>query len=80
MLQDPQFLARNMFEQHQFADGTPVKLPAVTPKMSATPGGTRWMGPQLGEHNHAILQSLGYSDAEIQALREQGVTGQIGGK
>ena len=43
--------------------------------MSATPGGTRWMGPQLGEHNHAILQSLGYSDAEIQALREQGVTG-----
>ncbi|WP_374521171.1 CaiB/BaiF CoA transferase family protein [Undibacterium squillarum] len=75
MLQDPQFLARNMFEQHQFADGTPVKLPAVTPKMSATPGGTRWMGPQLGEHNHAILQSLGYSDAEIQALREQGVTG-----
>lgn len=78
MLQDPQFLARNMFEQHQFADGTPVKLPAVTPKMSATPGGTRWMGPQLGEHNHAILQSLGYSDAEIQALREQGVTGQIG--
>ncbi len=78
MLQDPQFLARNMFEQHQFADGTPVKLPAVTPKMSATPGGTRWMGPQLGEHNHAILQSLGYNDAEIQALREQGVTGQIG--
>ncbi|MBR7782968.1 CaiB/BaiF CoA transferase family protein [Undibacterium luofuense] len=75
MLQDPQFLARNMFEQHQFSDGTPVKLPAVTPKMSATPGGTRWMGPQLGEHNQAILQSLGYSDAEIQALREQGITG-----
>jgi formyl-CoA transferase len=75
MLHDPQFLARNMFEQHQFSDGTPVKLPAVTPKMSATPGGTRWMGPQLGEHNQAILQSLGYSDAEIQAFREQGITG-----
>lgn len=73
MMSDPQYLARGMFEQHQFADGTPVKLPAVTPKLSATPGGTRWLGPTLGEHNDEILQQLGYDAAAIAALREGGV-------
>jgi formyl-CoA transferase len=45
MMSDAQFLARDMFEQHQFADGTPVKLPGITPKMSETPGQTKWLGP-----------------------------------
>ena len=65
MMSDPQFLARQMFEQHQFADGTPVKLPAVSPKMSETPGGTQWLGPTLGQHNHEVLLNLGYSAEEI---------------
>ncbi|MBM3365957.1 MAG: CoA transferase [Betaproteobacteria bacterium] len=73
MLQDPQFLARQMFEQHLFKDGTPVKLPAVTPKLSETPGGTRWIGPELGEHTHQVLATLGYSDDQIAALRNDGV-------
>ncbi len=72
MLQDPQFLARQMFEQHQFRDGTPVKLPAVTPKLSETPGGTRWIGPQLGEHTDKVLADLGYSADEIAELRRTG--------
>ncbi|MFZ6772186.1 CaiB/BaiF CoA transferase family protein [Undibacterium sp. SXout7W] len=65
MMSDPQFLARQMFEQHQFADGTPVKLPAVSPKMSETPGGTQWLGPTLGQHNHEVLLDLGYSAEDI---------------
>ncbi len=73
MLQDPQFLARKMFEQHQFADGTPVKLPAVSPKLSATPGQTRWLGPSLGQHNDEVLQQMGYSADEIDLLRQDGV-------
>ncbi len=73
MMQDPQFLARQMFEQHLFRDGTPVKLPAVTPKLSETPGGTRWMGPALGEHTDEVLRTLGYDDASILQMREQGV-------
>ena len=68
MMSDPQFLARQMFEQHTLPDGSPLKLPAITPKLSATPGETRWLGPQLGEHNEAILQELGYSAEEIAAL------------
>ncbi|MFZ6753195.1 CaiB/BaiF CoA transferase family protein [Undibacterium sp. Dicai25W] len=65
MLSDPQFLARNMFEQHHFEDGTPVKVPAITPKMSETPGVTQWLGPTLGEHNEEILQQLGYTSEQI---------------
>ncbi|MFP5391204.1 MAG: CaiB/BaiF CoA transferase family protein [Gammaproteobacteria bacterium] len=73
MMSDPQFLARGMFEQHQFADGTPVKMPAITPKLSATPGQTRWLGPALGQHNQDILHELGYSADEIASLRRDGV-------
>jgi formyl-CoA transferase len=73
MLQDPQFLARQMFEQHAFRDGSPIKLPAVTPKMSETPGGTRWLGPELGEHNQTVLESLGYLPDQIAQFRADGV-------
>lgn len=68
MVTDPQFLSRNMFEQHAFKDGTPVKMPAITPKMSVTPGRTRWLGPELGEHTMEILTSLGYDEASIKQL------------
>ena len=73
MMQDPQFLARQMFEQHQFKDGTSIKLPAVTPKLSETPGSTRWIGPDLGEHTDEVLKTLGYSDQEIVEFRNTGV-------
>ncbi|NHZ44534.1 CaiB/BaiF CoA transferase family protein [Massilia aquatica] len=70
MMSDPQFLAREMFEQHHFSDGTPVKLPAITPKLSATPGQTRWLGPALGQHTDEVLASLGYDAEAIAALRQ----------
>ena len=69
MMQDPQFQARAMFEQHQFPDGQAVKLPAISPKLSATPGETQWLGPKLGEHTDEILSSIGYTPEEIAKLR-----------
>jgi len=73
MMSDPHFLARQMFEQHAFKDGTPIKLPAVTPKLSETPGGTKWLGPALGEHNDEVLRALGYDEAQIARLRSDKV-------
>jgi formyl-CoA transferase len=73
MMTDPQFLARRMFEQHAFEDGTPIKLPAITPKLSETPGETKWLGPTLGEHNDEVLRELGYDDARIAQLRRDKV-------
>jgi formyl-CoA transferase len=69
MMNDPQFLARKMFEQHAFADGSPVKLPAISPKLSATPGQTLWLGPKLGQHNDEVLSDLGFTAAEIEKMR-----------
>ena len=73
MLMDPQFLARQMIEQHTFKDGSPIKMPAITPKFSATPGQTRWLGPELGEHTEQILHALGYTEAHIHSLRSEQV-------
>ncbi|NRR31338.1 CoA transferase [Oxalobacteraceae bacterium] len=73
MMSDPQFLAREMFEQHHFADGTPVKLPAISPKLSATPGKTKWLGPTLGEHNADVLAGLGYDEEDIAKFKRDGV-------
>ncbi|HEY0846332.1 MAG TPA: CaiB/BaiF CoA-transferase family protein [Noviherbaspirillum sp.] len=71
MMSDPQFLARQMFEQHAFSDGTPIKLPAITPKLSETPGETKWLGPSLGEHNAEILRGLGYDNVEIARFKAE---------
>lgn len=70
MMRDPQFLARGMFEQHQLADGKPIKLPGIVPKLSSTPGHTESLGPKLGEHTDAILQALGYDSMAIAQLRQ----------
>lgn len=73
MVRDPQFLARGMVEHATLPDGTPMKVPAVVPKLSATPGETRWLGPRLGEHTDEVLRGLGLDAAAIRSLREEGV-------
>ena len=47
---------------------------APTPiELSETPGSYRRPAPRIGEHTEQILRRLGYRDAEIVALREEGV-------
>ncbi len=66
---DPQYLARGMFEEVRLPGGRPLQIPAVVPKLSATPGRTEWIGPALGAHNREIYQELlGLSDAEHEEL------------
>jgi formyl-CoA transferase len=33
------------------ADGQPLKVPGIVPKLSATPGAIRHAAPRLGEHD-----------------------------
>ena len=72
MFRDPQFAARAMIEEHALGDGTPLKVPAIVPKLSETPGRTRWLGPALGEHTDEVLGSIGVSRAQIDELRRDG--------
>jgi crotonobetainyl-CoA:carnitine CoA-transferase CaiB-like acyl-CoA transferase len=67
--QDAHYRARQMLEEHALPDGgPPVTLPGIVPKLTATPGGTRWLGPKLGEHTAEVLAVLGVGDEEIAAL------------
>jgi formyl-CoA transferase len=60
-----------MIEHFKWQDGLDIALPNVTPKFSDTPGGTRWLGPALGEHTDEVLAALGYDQAAIAGLRER---------
>lgn len=62
-----------MIETHALPDGAPIDIPGVVPKLSATPGRTRWLGPALGEHTAEILAGLGIDAAAQDALRARGV-------
>jgi formyl-CoA transferase len=73
IVRDVHYRARGMLEQHTLADGTPLKLPGIVPKLSETPGGTQWLGPALGAHTDEVLAGLGYSAEEIGKLRSHGV-------
>ena len=71
MIEDPQFQARGLFEEVEVG-GRPLKLPAIIPKLTDTPGRTDWAGPELGSHNQEIFQGvLGLSDAELDELRHE---------
>ncbi|AOF82714.1 coA-transferase III family protein [Methyloversatilis sp. RAC08] len=69
---DPQYLARAMFETLELPDGRPFKAPAVVPRLSETPGGTDWIGPELGAHTDEVLAGLGIGPERIACMREQG--------
>lgn len=73
MMEDPHFQARGLFEEVE-AGGSPLKIPAILPRLSETPGGTEWPGPPVGAHNEEILGGLlGLGAGELDRLREQGV-------
>ena len=65
--------ARGMIEQLRLPDGTQMKVPGVVPRLNDTPGGTRWPGPELGEHTHETLAGLGYDDGRIAVLKSGGI-------
>lgn len=73
MFEDPQFQARGLFEEIR-VDGEPLRVPALIPFLSDTPGRTDWGGPAVGAHNDEVFGgTLGLSEAEIESLRERGV-------
>ena len=70
---DPHYRERGMIEQTALPDGAPLEMPGVVPRLSKTPGGTRWIGPPLGAHTDEVLASIGLSADEIAQLRANGI-------
>ena len=76
VVEDPQLQARGMIADHwDERIGRNVKGPGVVPVLSETPGTIRHAGSSRpGQHNDEIYHGLlGKSDAELEALRSEGV-------
>jgi len=73
MLKDEHFNARGLFETVEI-DGQPLKIPAIVPKLSRTPGATRWPGVELGHDNREVLEGLlGLDEQQMEELRSKAV-------
>ena len=73
MMVNEHFKARGLFEEVD-VNGKKLKIPAMVPKLSETPGRTEWAGPEVGAFNQEIYGDLlGLSPAEIADLEKQGI-------
>jgi len=70
---DLHYRARGMIEEAGLPNARTLKVPGIVPRLSDTPGATRWLGPQLGEHTGEVLSALGYEASRIAELKRQGV-------
>jgi crotonobetainyl-CoA:carnitine CoA-transferase CaiB-like acyl-CoA transferase len=69
IVNDEQYNARGIFETVEITENDAVKIPAVLPKLSETPGGTDWIGAKLGAHNEEIYRGfLEISQSEYENL------------
>jgi crotonobetainyl-CoA:carnitine CoA-transferase CaiB-like acyl-CoA transferase len=70
---DPHLRAREAIVAVPDSQLGTVRMQAVVPRFSATPGQVRVAGPALGEHNDEVWREAGLSDVEIARLRDDGV-------
>jgi len=70
---DPHYQARDMILQTVMADGSTLALPGIVPKLSRTPGSHRRNAPEIGQDTDAVLQDIGLTAAQIQALKDKGI-------
>ena len=55
------------FEEVEVGDRT-LKIPAILPKLSKTPGKTDYAGPEVGGATRSTLINLGYSEEELDTM------------
>jgi len=71
VLNDVQALANRYLVEAELGGIGKVKIPGYPIHFSACSAGARSMGPAIGEHTDGILKELGYSEAEIAAVKEE---------
>ena len=73
MMADEHYQARGLFEEVD-VNGKKLKIPAMVPKLSNTPGRTDWAGPEVGAFNQEIYAGLlGLSAQEMAEFEELGI-------
>lgn len=74
IVSDPHFADRHQVLSVESADFGHLLQPGVVPILTGTPGHVPGRAPLLGEHNDEVFHGLlGLSEADVAALREQGL-------
>tara|TARA_B100002003_G_scaffold125271_1_gene115596 strand:- start:726 stop:1922 length:1197 start_codon:yes stop_codon:yes gene_type:complete len=68
MVEDPQNIHRQMVIDVGEVNGETVRQVGFGPKLSATPGSVRSLGPIVGQHTKEILGEIGYAAADVKRL------------
>jgi len=73
VFKDPQILHRKMVVEVEYPGVGRIKQLGTPLKFSETPCEIRSPPPSFGEHTEEILKRLGYAEAEILGMRQEGV-------
>jgi succinyl-CoA---D-citramalate CoA-transferase len=74
IMKDPHYAAREDIVTVADPELGDIKMQAVLPKFSRTPGAIRWPGGQMGQHNEEVFcERLGFSRDDLARLRADGV-------
>jgi formyl-CoA transferase len=73
LFDDPQVLANGYILDYEHALLGPMRGPAPVVQMSATPTRIQRASPALGEHTADVLREAGFSDADIERFRADGL-------
>jgi len=74
LIDDEQVIANDLVVELEHSVAGPLKMVGPMLTMSDSPLEVKLASPALGEHTDDILTSLGLGEAEIQSLRDAGVT------
>ena len=75
VLKHPQIIASEVLKEYQHPVAGRVRQARVAARFEGTPPADPQGAPRLGEHNRQILAELGYSEDEINDLRDAGAIG-----
>ncbi len=73
LMEDPQVRENDMLITLEHPTAGTVDNVGIPIKLSKTPGQVKSHPPLLGEHNNQVLSWLGYSEQEIETLKEEKV-------
>ena len=74
LMQNQHLIESDFWEMHQHPTEGTLRMPKLPIYFSESPASIRLMPPKLGAHNDELLSEIGYSEDEINALKEKGIT------